>query len=152
MQALRREPSAWDPDLVPPGSPPDVDDLPPPRRPRTPSPGNMSHTNHGTENEDAVAGDHKDVTVTAGQAGGFESSSDESLDDNYRAFKAAEDLEVDPAEAKRVVKKIDWRVVTVLFVTYMLQYLDKSESPKESKPWFGRRTENILMPSNMHEC
>lgn len=58
---------------------------------------------------------------------GIESSSDESLDDSYQVFKATEDLQVDPAEAKRVLRKIDLRVVPVLFFTYMLQYLDKSE-------------------------
>lgn len=55
------------------------------------------------------------------------SSSDDSLDDNYAIFKATGDLEVDEAEARRVVRKIDMRVVPVLFVTYFLQYLDKSE-------------------------
>lgn len=56
---------------------------------------------------------------------GIESSTDESLDDNYEVFKTAA-VEYDEAEAKRVLRKIDIRVVTVLFVTYFLQYLDKS--------------------------
>lgn len=59
---------------------------------------------------------------------GVGSSSDESLDDSYQVFKATEDLQVDPSEARRVLRKIDLRVVPVLFFTYMLQYLDKSES------------------------
>lgn len=67
------------------------------------------------------------ITASSSVDGGVESSSDESLDDSYQVFKATEDLQVDPAEAKRVLRKIDWRVVPVLFVTYMLQYLDKSE-------------------------
>ena len=67
------------------------------------------------------------TTASASVDQGIESSSDESLDDNYQAFKATEDLQVDPAEAKRVLRKIDLRVVPVLFFTYMLQYLDKSE-------------------------
>lgn len=67
------------------------------------------------------------ITASSSVDQGIESSSDESLDDSYQVFKATEDLQVDPAEAKRVVRKIDWRVVPVLFVTYMLQYLDKSE-------------------------
>ncbi|KAK7746007.1 hypothetical protein SLS53_002729 [Cytospora paraplurivora] len=57
---------------------------------------------------------------------GIESSSESGLDDNYQVFKATAGLEYTPAEARRVVRKIDWRVVTVLFVTYLLQYLDKS--------------------------
>lgn len=58
---------------------------------------------------------------------GIESSSEDTLDDNYRVFKAAAGIQVDPEEARRVVRKIDWRVVSVLFGTYLLQYLDKSE-------------------------
>jgi hypothetical protein len=58
-------------------------------------------------------------------------SSQDSLDDSYEVFKAAGDLEFDPAEAKRVLHKIDLRVVPVLFFTYMLQYLDKSESQRD---------------------
>jgi hypothetical protein len=48
------------------------------------------------------------------------------LDDNYALFERARDLEVDPAEAKRVLRKIDFRIIPILFVTYMLQYLDKN--------------------------
>lgn len=58
---------------------------------------------------------------------GIESSTDESLDDNYEVFKGAATLEYDEAEAKAVLRKIDLRVMPVLFVTYFLQYLDKSE-------------------------
>lgn len=54
------------------------------------------------------------------------SSSDRDLDETYRVFKATEDLEVTEDEAKKVLRKIDFRVVPVLFVTYMLQYLDKN--------------------------
>lgn len=67
------------------------------------------------------------ATTSSVKNHGIESSSDDVVDDNYRVFKATADLEVDPAEAKRVVSKIDWRVVTILFGTYLLQYLDKSE-------------------------
>lgn len=54
---------------------------------------------------------------------GVESSSDASLDDNYEVFKATAEAGFDPAEAKKVLRKIDLRVVPVLFVTYFLQYL-----------------------------
>lgn len=67
------------------------------------------------------------TTASASVDQGVGSSSDESLDDSYQVFKATEDLRVDRAEAKRVLRKIDLRVVPVLFFTYMLQYLDKSE-------------------------
>lgn len=58
----------------------------------------------------------------------YSSSSDEALDDNYEVFKKAADEAgtFDEAEVRRVVRKIDLRVVPVLFVTYFLQYLDKS--------------------------
>lgn len=59
---------------------------------------------------------------------GVGSSTDESLDDNYGVFKGAA-VEYDEAEERRVLSKIDLRVMPVLFVTYFLQYLDKSEPP-----------------------
>lgn len=73
--------------------------------------------------KDATSVDDK----TAPKDYGGESSTDESLDDNYEVFKSSQ-VEYDEAEAKRVLRKIDIRVVTVLFVTYFLQYLDKSMS------------------------
>lgn len=48
------------------------------------------------------------------------------LDDNYALFQDARDVEVDPQEAKRVLRKIDMRLMPILFITYMLQYLDKN--------------------------
>lgn len=48
------------------------------------------------------------------------------LDDNYKVFDGAHDLEVTPEEAKSVLRKIDLHVVPVLFGSYMLQYLDKN--------------------------
>ncbi|KAK7549860.1 major facilitator superfamily domain-containing protein [Phyllosticta citricarpa] len=53
-----------------------------------------------------------------------ENSSD--LDDSYEVFKKAEGLEYDESEAKKVLRKIDMRIVPVLFMTYLLQYLDKN--------------------------
>lgn len=56
------------------------------------------------------------------------SSADGSdLDDNYNLYKQHVSEEpTDPLEAKRVLRKIDWRVVPVLFLIYLLQYLDKN--------------------------
>ena len=48
------------------------------------------------------------------------------LDDNYALYKSGKDITVDPAELKRVLRKIDFRIIPILFVTYMLQYLDKN--------------------------
>ena len=47
-------------------------------------------------------------------------------DDNYELYKASRDLETDPAEVKRVLRKVDYRIVPLLVITYMLQYLDKN--------------------------
>ena len=48
------------------------------------------------------------------------------LDDNYELYKNAKGIEADEAEVKRVLRKIDYRIIPILFVTYMLQYLDKN--------------------------
>lgn len=53
------------------------------------------------------------------------SASDSALDDSYETYKKNQGIQYDAAEAKRVLRKIDLRIVPVLFVTYMLQYLDK---------------------------
>lgn len=81
--------------------------------------------------KDAVSVDDKNA---ASKDYGGESSTDESLDDNYEVFKSSQ-VDYDEAEAKRVLRKIDIRIVTVLFVTYFLQYLDKSTSFERSQTW-----------------
>jgi hypothetical protein len=48
------------------------------------------------------------------------------LDDNYELYKNFQDVEIDPFEAKKVLRKVDLRVMPILFFTYMLQYLDKN--------------------------
>ena len=54
------------------------------------------------------------------------SPSARDLDDNYELYRNFQDVEIDPAELKRVVRKIDLRLMPLLFVAYMLQYLDKN--------------------------
>lgn len=54
------------------------------------------------------------------------SGSDRDLDETYQVYKANESLDATESEIKKVIRKIDWHVVPVLFVTYMLQYLDKN--------------------------
>lgn len=53
-------------------------------------------------------------------------SSHAELDDTYDVYRRNADLDVTPEEARRVLRKIDYRIVTILFVSYMLQYLDKN--------------------------
>jgi len=48
------------------------------------------------------------------------------LDDTYEAYKNNQGIELDPAEAKSTLRKIDTRIVPILFFTYLLQYLDKN--------------------------
>jgi len=49
-----------------------------------------------------------------------------SLDDNYELYKSMRDVDLDPIEAKRVLRKVDLRILSILMVTYFLQYLDKN--------------------------
>jgi hypothetical protein len=50
----------------------------------------------------------------------------DTLDDNYKLYESLRDTEIDPAEAKRVRRKVDLRVLSLLMITYILQYLDKN--------------------------
>ncbi|KAJ4395704.1 hypothetical protein N0V91_010673 [Didymella pomorum] len=54
------------------------------------------------------------------------SEASSQLDDTYEAYKSNLGAEVDPAEAKKTLRKIDFRIVPILFFTYLLQYLDKN--------------------------
>jgi hypothetical protein len=49
-----------------------------------------------------------------------------SLDDNYELYKRMKDVDINPAEAKKVLRKVDTRILSLLMVTYVLQYLDKN--------------------------
>ncbi len=55
-----------------------------------------------------------------------ESAKSSELDDNYHLYKRSEEEEIDAAEAKRVLRKLDLRLVPILFLIYLLQYLDKN--------------------------
>ncbi|TRX88946.1 hypothetical protein FHL15_010174 [Xylaria flabelliformis] len=48
------------------------------------------------------------------------------LDENYEFFRAGEGIDVTEEEVRKVVRKIDFHVVPILFVLYFLQYLDKN--------------------------
>lgn len=54
------------------------------------------------------------------------SETSSQFDDTYDAYKRNQGIEVDAAEIKRVLRKIDFRVVPILFFIYLLQYLDKN--------------------------
>lgn len=52
--------------------------------------------------------------------------SDSDLDDSYEIYQRRAGETLDPVEAKRVLRKIDRRILPILVVIYLLQYLDKN--------------------------
>lgn len=48
------------------------------------------------------------------------------LDESYETYRQHGDQEMDPIEAKKVLRKIDLRLVPILVVIYFLQYIDKN--------------------------
>ncbi|KAK3116415.1 hypothetical protein LTR53_003208 [Teratosphaeriaceae sp. CCFEE 6253] len=57
---------------------------------------------------------------------GISPASSERLDETYALYKQDEALPLDPHEASKVLRRIDLHLIPLLFLTYMLQYLDKS--------------------------
>ncbi|KAH9898971.1 MFS general substrate transporter [Xylariomycetidae sp. FL2044] len=53
-------------------------------------------------------------------------ASTRDLDDAYELYRKQDATDVDPAEARQVLRRIDWHLLPLLMGTYMLQYLDKS--------------------------
>lgn len=47
-------------------------------------------------------------------------------DDSYALYKNGVGIATDEAEVKKVLRKVDYRIIPILFVTYFLQYLDKN--------------------------
>jgi hypothetical protein len=78
--------------------------------------------------------DTKDDNVTEKDRESFENIptdevkpvSSRNLDETYEVYKQQDAREVDPREARRVLRKIDLHILPLLMGTYMLQYLDKS--------------------------
>ena len=68
--------------------------------------------------------DHGPDAIHSPSPSNSETSS--ALDDTYEAYKKHEGIELDPTEAKKVRRKIDIRIVPILFFVYLLQYLDKN--------------------------
>ncbi|CAI6334600.1 unnamed protein product [Periconia digitata] len=54
------------------------------------------------------------------------SEASSALDETYEVYKQNKGSDADPAEVKKTIRKIDRRVVPILFFIYMLQYLDKN--------------------------
>ncbi|KAF2849010.1 MFS general substrate transporter [Plenodomus tracheiphilus IPT5] len=67
----------------------------------------------------------KDIEVLpASPVNASETSS--QLDDTYEAYKNNQGISYEAAEAKKTLRKIDFRIVPILFFIYLLQYLDKN--------------------------
>jgi len=48
------------------------------------------------------------------------SGADSDHDDSYAIYQTGRDFEANPAEAKRALRKIDYRIIPILFTAYML--------------------------------
>ncbi|KAI0378717.1 MFS general substrate transporter [Hypomontagnella monticulosa] len=79
--------------------------------------------------------DEKKVTVEAApDNAGFASTraeqvsptSSRDLDDAYELYRRQDGTDLDPEEARKVLRRIDWHILPLLMGTYFLQYLDKS--------------------------
>ena len=53
-------------------------------------------------------------------------SSSKDLDETYGVYQQDNPAAIDPGEARRVLRTIDWNALPLLMGSYMLQYLDKS--------------------------
>ncbi|CAJ2506795.1 Uu.00g079810.m01.CDS01 [Anthostomella pinea] len=53
-------------------------------------------------------------------------ASTRDLDDAYELYRQQDAQDLDPQEARQVLRRIDWHLLPLLMGTYMLQYLDKS--------------------------
>jgi hypothetical protein len=71
---------------------------------------------------------HDEVAAVTNVQGGdiTPATSARALDDMYDVYKQSAGVDISAAEAKRVLRKIDKRIVPILVGTYALQYLDKN--------------------------
>ena len=75
-------------------------------------------------NKEPIAGNGRGADVES-----ITAASSRDLDETYEIYKQQQQQDVvdlDPAEAHRVLRKIDWHILPLLMGSYMLQYLDKS--------------------------
>ncbi|CZT10409.1 hypothetical protein WAI453_012036 [Rhynchosporium graminicola] len=75
----------------------------------------------GKDSEEASSPTHPPSSDTISPA-----LSSAYLDSNYEVYKTGKDTQANPEEIRRVLRKVDIRIIPILFVTYMLQYLDKN--------------------------
>lgn len=81
--------------------------------------------------------DGKDVAVnqTSAYTPQLASSPSDDLDDSYNLYKAGvqEGEELDPQEANSVLRKIDWRIIPMLWLIYLLQCMSLSKEANHSR-------------------
>lgn len=65
---------------------------------------------------DSIASDSAQISASAAS----------DLDESYGIYKQHEGEEVSAEEAKKVLRKIDLRLIPALWLLYLLQYLDKN--------------------------
>ncbi|KAJ1715495.1 MFS transporter [Aspergillus flavus] len=70
-------------------------------------------------------GSTKDLETNVSSAP-LSSAGSSDRDDNYEVYQQTRALEYTPEEAKKVLRKIDLRLMPLLFLIYLLQYLDKN--------------------------
>jgi hypothetical protein len=69
----------------------------------------------------------------------------EELDHDARQLGAHPNI--DDAAARRIVRKIDWRIIPLLFVTYLFNFMDKTIL--SSAAVFGLKDDNHLVGQSM---
>lgn len=74
--------------------------------------------------EAATAGQLGPASVPSLSAKTLVSSKD--LDETYNTYKQHDGQDIDPREARQVLRKIDTHLLPLLMGTYLLQYLDKT--------------------------
>lgn len=80
-----------------------------------------------TQEKAAYRADDEAINVAYPSSPQFSSAGTSDLDDTYDIYKQhANEEPADAAEIQRVLRKIDYRVVPILFMIYLLQYLDKN--------------------------
>ncbi len=77
-------------------------------------------------NEASVEADKITTVHDSPTYGASTPSNSSDLDDDYHLYKRSDDQELDITESKRVLRKLDRRIVPILFFIYLLQYLDKN--------------------------
>ncbi|KAF2759890.1 MFS general substrate transporter [Pseudovirgaria hyperparasitica] len=64
----------------------------------------------------------RDTPITSSSS----TSSNPNIDESYQVYRSSAPEDISATESKRVLRKIDRRILPILVFTYLLQYLDKN--------------------------